>query len=98
MALASCAIFARPQRPGPLSAVRPADLFASSSSTTGIATRIAMAKKSKSGRELIRLVSSAGTGYFYTTSKNRKRTPDKLVFKKYDPVVRKHVEFKESKI
>jgi large subunit ribosomal protein L33 len=57
-----------------------------------------MAKKSKAGRELIRLVSTAGTGYFYTTSKNRKRTPDKLKFKKYDPVVRKHVEFKESKI
>jgi large subunit ribosomal protein L33 len=56
-----------------------------------------MAKKGK-GRELIRLVSSAGTGYFYTTSKNRKTTPDKLVLKKYDPVVRKHVEFKESKI
>jgi len=55
-----------------------------------------MAKKS--GRDLIRLVSTAGTGYFYTTSKNKKRTPDKLVFKKYDPVVRKHVEFKESKI
>jgi large subunit ribosomal protein L33 len=57
-----------------------------------------MAKKGKSGRELIRLVSTADTGYFYTTSKNRKRTPDKLVFKKYDPVVKKHVEFKESKI
>jgi large subunit ribosomal protein L33 len=58
---------------------------------------LTMAKKGK-GRELVRLVSSAGTGYFYTTSKNRKTTPDKLVFKKYDPVVRKHVEFKESKI
>src|SRR5262249_39798401 len=57
-----------------------------------------MAKKGKSGRELIRLVSTADTGFFYTTSKNRKRTPDKLVLKKYDPVVRKHVEFKESKI
>jgi large subunit ribosomal protein L33 len=57
-----------------------------------------MAKKSKSGRELIRLVSTAGTGYFYTTDKSRKRTPDKLTFRKYDPVVRKHVEFKESKI
>ena len=56
------------------------------------------AKKGKSGRELIRLVSTADTGFFYTTSKNRKRTPDKLVLKKYDPVVRKHVEFKESKI
>ena len=57
-----------------------------------------MAKKGKSGRELIRLVSTADTGFFYTTSKNRKRTPDKIVLKKYDPVVRKHVEFKESKI
>jgi large subunit ribosomal protein L33 len=57
-----------------------------------------MAKKGKGGRELIRLVSTANTGFFYTTSKNRKRTPDKLVLKKYDPVVRKHVEFKESKI
>jgi large subunit ribosomal protein L33 len=57
-----------------------------------------MGKKSKGGRELIRLVSTANTGFFYTTTKNRKRTPDKLVFKKYDPVVRKHVEFKESKI
>ena len=49
-------------------------------------------------RDKIKLESSAGTGHFYTTSKNKKRTPDKLVFKKYDPVVRKHVEFKESKI
>jgi large subunit ribosomal protein L33 len=55
-----------------------------------------MAKKG--GRELIRLVSTGGTGFFYTTSKNKKRTPDKLVLKKYDPVLRKHIEFKESKI
>ncbi len=52
----------------------------------------------KGGRELIRLVSSAGTGYFYTTTKNRQNTPDKLEMKKYDPKVRKHVMFKESKI
>jgi large subunit ribosomal protein L33 len=57
-----------------------------------------MAKKAKGGRELIRLVSTAGTGYFYTTSKNKRTTPDKLVMKKYDPKVRKHVDFKESKI
>ena len=57
-----------------------------------------MAKKKGKGRELIRLVSTAKTGYFYTTSKNKKRTPDKLVLKKYDPVIRKHVDFKESKI
>jgi large subunit ribosomal protein L33 len=55
-----------------------------------------MAKKG--GRELIRLVSTAGTGFFYTTTKNKQRTPGKLAFKKYDPVVRKHVEFKEAKI
>ncbi len=49
-------------------------------------------------REKIKLVSSAGTGHFYTTDKNKRRTPDKLEFKKYDPVVRKHVLYKESKI
>jgi len=49
-------------------------------------------------REKIKLVSSAGTGHFYTTTKNKRTTPDKLVFKKYDPVVRKHVEYKEAKI
>lgn len=49
-------------------------------------------------REKIKLVSSAGTGHFYTTDKNKRRTPDKLQFKKYDPVVRKHVLYKESKI
>lgn len=52
----------------------------------------------KAVREKIRLVSTAGTGYFYTTTKNKRNTPDKFVFKKYDPKVRKHVEFKEAKI
>lgn len=49
-------------------------------------------------RDKIKLVSTAGTGYYYTTDKSKARTPDKLVFKKYDPVVRKHVDFKEEKI
>ena len=49
-------------------------------------------------RELIRLISSAGTGHFYTTDKNKRNTPDKLEFKKFDPVVRKHVMYKEGKI
>lgn len=49
-------------------------------------------------REKIRLVSTAGTGFFYTTVKNRRNTPEKLVIKKYDPKVRKHVDFKEAKI
>lgn len=52
----------------------------------------------KSSREKIRLVSSAGTGHFYTTDKSKRNTPDKMVFKKYDPVVRKHVDYKEGKI
>lgn len=49
-------------------------------------------------RELIRLVSSAGTGHFYTTDKNKRTMPDKLEMKKYDPVARKHVMYKEAKI
>ncbi len=49
-------------------------------------------------QEKIKLVSSAGTGYFYTTTKNKKNTTGKLQLKKYDPVVRKHVIFKESKL
>jgi large subunit ribosomal protein L33 len=55
-----------------------------------------MAKKGK--REKIKLESSAGTGHFYTTTKNRTRTPDKLEFRKYDPVVRKHVVYTETKL
>ena len=46
----------------------------------------------------IKLVSSADTGYFYVTKKNARTKTDKLAFKKYDPVARKHVEFKETKI
>jgi len=46
----------------------------------------------------IKLVSSADTGFFYVTKKNSRTKTDKLVFKKYDPVARKHVEFRETKI
>ncbi|MGB3718261.1 MAG: 50S ribosomal protein L33 [Proteobacteria bacterium] len=46
----------------------------------------------------IKLVSTAGTGYYYVTKKNPRTSTEKLSFKKYDPVVRKHVEFKEAKI
>jgi len=49
-------------------------------------------------RILIKLVSTAGTGHFYTTSKNPKKTTEKLLIKKYDPVVRKRVDYKEAKI
>ncbi len=46
----------------------------------------------------IKLVSTAGTGYYYVTRKNPRNTTEKMTFRKYDPVVRKHVEFKEHKI
>ena len=46
----------------------------------------------------IRLNSSAGTGHFYTTEKNKKNMPGKMEIKKFDPVVRKHVMYKEGKI
>ena len=49
-------------------------------------------------RDKIKLVSTAGTGYYYTTDKNKRTTTDKLEKKKFDPVVRKHVLFKEYKI
>lgn len=52
----------------------------------------------KANREKIRLVSSAGTGYSYTTTKNRRTHPDKVKCMKYDPKVRKHVEFVEQKM
>lgn len=48
-------------------------------------------------QEIIRMVSSAKTGYFYTTTKNKRIHTEKLKLKKYDPIVRKHVEFVESK-
>jgi large subunit ribosomal protein L33 len=46
----------------------------------------------------IKLVSSADTGFFYVTKKNPRNTTEKMTFRKYDPVVRKHVDFKEAKI
>ena len=46
----------------------------------------------------MKLVSSADTGFFYVTKKNSRTMTDKLSKKKYDPIVKKHVEFKESKI
>ena len=49
-------------------------------------------------REKIRMNSTAGTCHFYTTDKNNRTMPDKLEMKKYDPVARKHVMYKEAKI
>lgn len=54
-----------------------------------------MAKKVN---EWVRMNSSADTGFFYVTRKNPRTMTTKLVLRKYDPVVRKHVEFKEGKI
>ena len=49
-------------------------------------------------REKVKLLSSAGTGHFYVATKNKRLHPDKMNVKKYDPVVRKHVMFKEAKL
>lgn len=49
-------------------------------------------------RDKIKLESSAGTGHFYTTNKNKRTTPDKMQIMKYDPVARKHVMYKETKL
>ena len=49
-------------------------------------------------REKIKLLSTADTGHFYVTTKNKRLHPDKMEVKKYDPVARKHVAYKEAKI
>ena len=49
-------------------------------------------------REKIRLDSSAGTGHFYTTTKNKRTMPEKMEIKKFDPTIRQHVMYKEAKI
>jgi large subunit ribosomal protein L33 len=53
--------------------------------------------KGKDVRDKITLVSTAGTGARYVTTKNRRNTPERLVLMKYDRVARRHVEFKESR-
>ena len=52
----------------------------------------------KGAREKIKLESTAGTGHFYTTTKNKRTTPDKLAFMKFDPVARKPVEYQETQL
>ncbi len=49
-------------------------------------------------RDKIKLVSTAGTGHFYTTTKNKRNQPGKMEIKKFDPKIRKHVIYKEAKI
>ena len=56
-----------------------------------------MAKKAQDVRPIIKLKSTAGTGFTYVTRKNRRNTPDRPVPKKYDPVIRQHVDFREER-
>ena len=48
-------------------------------------------------RPIVKLRSTAGTGYTYVTRKNRRNDPDRIVLRKYDPVVRHHVDFREER-
>ena len=48
-------------------------------------------------RPLVKLKSTAGTGYTYVTRKNKRNNPDRITLKKFDPIVRKHVEFREER-
>jgi large subunit ribosomal protein L33 len=48
-------------------------------------------------RPIVKLRSTAGTGYTYVTRKNRRNDPDRLVLRKFDPVARRHVEFREER-
>ncbi|MEW2546679.1 50S ribosomal protein L33 [Streptomyces sp. NPDC047002] len=48
-------------------------------------------------RPIVRLRSTAGTGFTYVTRKNRRNNPDRMTLRKYDPVVRRHVEFREER-
>jgi large subunit ribosomal protein L33 len=71
-------------------------LLSTTSGSPGAETRVRTMAKPVTQK--IKLLSSAGTGFFYVTKKNPRTSTEKLVFKKYDPVARKHVEFKETKI
>jgi large subunit ribosomal protein L33 len=56
------------------------------------------ASKSKRSSILFKLVSTANTGYFYLVRRNPKQKPEKMLCSKFDPIVRKHVDFKEQKL
>ncbi|MFC2458637.1 50S ribosomal protein L33 [Peptidiphaga sp.] len=53
--------------------------------------------KGKDTRPIVKLVSTAGTGYTYVTRKNRRNDPERMSLRKFDPVVRRHVEFTEAR-
>lgn len=52
----------------------------------------------KSAMMTVKMLSTAGTGFFYVKKRNPRKQPEKMEMRKYDPVVRKHVAFKETKI
>lgn len=56
-----------------------------------------MAARGNHARPKVKMRSTAGTGYTYVTTKNRRNDPDRLVLSKYDPRVRRHVEFREER-
>jgi large subunit ribosomal protein L33 len=56
-----------------------------------------MAAKSSDIRPIVKLWSTAGTGFTYVTRKNRRNDPDRMTLRKFDPVVRRHVEFREER-
>ncbi|MEV5003236.1 50S ribosomal protein L33 [Nocardioides sp. LML1-1-1.1] len=56
-----------------------------------------MAKKGSDVRPIVKLRSTAGSGFTYVTRKNRRNDPDRMVLRKYDPVVRQHVDFREER-
>ncbi|NHC23456.1 50S ribosomal protein L33 [Nocardioides sp. IC4_145] len=56
-----------------------------------------MARRGNDLRPIVKLRSTAGTGHTYVTRKNRRNDPDRLVLRKYDPKVRRHVDFKEER-
>jgi len=55
------------------------------------------ASKGKDLRPIVKLRSTAGTGYTYVTRKNRRNDPERMVLRKFDPIIRAHVEFKEAR-
>ena len=75
-----------------------APLIAPPATTLGVQRSDKVDTMAKPATIQIKLESTAGTGFYYVTKKNPRTKTEKLVFKKYDPVVRKHVEFKEGKI
>lgn len=56
-----------------------------------------MASRSTENRPIVKLRSTAGTGFTYVTRKNRRNDPDRLVLRKYDPRIRRHVDFREER-